>query len=463
MITKLHEDRRLRPRRRGWLSLMPLLLLALLTVGLGMWIGDFSKVPMTIVFAFTSLAALFTLRGYSIDERLRIYSRGAGSSELLLMVWIFVLAGAFARSAQAMGAVSATVDLTLLLLPDSILLAGLFLAACVVSLCVGTSVGTIVALVPVATEMAARTGVEIPLMVAAVVGGSFFGDNLSFISDTTVAATRTQGCSMRDKFRTNFRIVLPAALLCFVIYVAMGMHGQTAVVGEQQELHLWRVLPYAVVLLAAIRGLNVMAVLGIGTLLTGIVGMAEGCYDLSGWLIAMSEGVASMGELILISMMAGGLLAVVRKGGGVTWLVRGLTRRVHGRRGAEGCISVLVGLTNCCTANNTVAILSIGSIARDVSERYGVDKRRTASLLDIYSCVVQGILPYGAQLLMAGGLAVISPVAIIPYLCYPFLLAVAASLSILLSHKGVKCKHKTDGRAKWRFHLSRNNQANIGA
>lgn len=465
MTTKLHEDRRLRPRRRGWLSLMPLLLLALLTGGLGLCMGDFSKVPMTIVFAFTSLAALFTLRGYTIDERVRTFSRGAGASELLLMVWIFVLAGAFARSAQVMGAVSATVDLTLLLLPDSILLAGLFLAACVVSLCVGTSVGTIVALVPVATEMAARTGIELPLMVASVVGGSFFGDNLSFISDTTVAATRTQGCTMRDKFRTNFRIVFPAALLCFVIYVAMGMHEQVVVSGARHELHLWRVLPYAVVLFAAIAGLNVMAVLGIGTMLTGLVGITEGSYNLSGWLLAMSQGVASMGELILISMMAGGLLAVVRKGGGVTWLVRGLTRRVHTRRGAECCVSALVGLTNCCTANNTVAILSVGSIAKDISERFGVDKRRTASLLDIFSCVVQGILPYGAQLLMAGGLALISPVDIIPYLYYQLLLAVAALLSIACSRKIVKQKaeDKRGAKPKWHIRLPRNRKADIGA
>lgn len=433
MTTSTHEDRRLRPRRRGWLALMPLLLLALLMAGMGLLMGDFSKVPMTIVFALTSIAALFTLRGYSVDERVLTYSRGAGSPDLLLMVWIFVLAGAFASSAQAMGAVSATVDLTMRVLPGQVLLAGLFLASCVVSLCIGTSVGTIVALVPVAAELATRTGTATPLMVAAVVGGSFFGDNLSFISDTTVASTRTQGCQMRDKFRTNFAIVWPAAALCFAIYAVMGLTGHNVGAAPAGELHLWRVVPYVAVLVAAIAGVNVMIVLCIGCLLTGIVGLADGSFGLAGWISSMAEGIAGMGELILISMMAGGLLAVVRRGGGVTWLVRGLTRRVHTRRGAEWCISALVSLTNCCTANNTVAILSVGSIARDISERYGVDKRRSASLLDIFSCVVQGVLPYGAQLLMAGGLALVSPMQIIPFLYYPLLVAVAAAISIMVS------------------------------
>lgn len=436
MDIKQREDRRLRPRRRGWLALMPLILLAVLMAMLGIIMGDFSKVPMTIVFLLTSIAALFTLRGYKIEERVRCFSHGAGSPDLLLMVWIFVLAGAFASSAKAMGAVSATVDLTMMCLPDSALLAGLFLASCIVSICIGTSVGTIVALVPMASELASRSGIVLPLMVAAVVGGSFFGDNLSFISDTTVAATKTQNCSMRDKFRTNFRIVLPAALICFIIYVLLGQGAQSQIVfSANGELHWVRVLPYVAVLASALCGVNVLIVLCLGTLLTGIVGVADGAYTLSGWITSMAEGVTGMGDLILISMIAGGLLAVVRKGGGVTYLVRALTRRVHSRRGAECCISALVALTNCCTANNTVAILSVGSITKDISERFGVDKRRAASLLDIFSCVTQGIIPYGAQLLMASGLAVISPLDITPYLYYPLLLAVCAIISILISKK----------------------------
>lgn len=430
------EDRRLRPRRRGWVALLPLLLLALLMGGTGLAFGDFYKVPMTIIFALTSIGAMFTLRGYGIEERIAAFSRGAGHPDLLMMVWIFMLAGAFAKSAQAMGAVSATVDLTLQCLPGRYLLAGLFLASCIVSLCVGTSVGTIVALVPVAAEISGRTGLEVPLVTAAVVGGSFFGDNLSFISDTTVAATRTQGCTMRDKFRTNFRIVFPAALVCMALYVFIGLqHFTSAAAAPAAATHWWRVLPYIVVLAAAVKGFNVLLVLCSGCLLTGIVGMAEGIYTLSAWMESMASGIAGMGELILVSMMAGGLLAVVRKGGGVTYLVRALTRRVHTRRGAECCISALVAVTNCCTANNTVAILSVGGIARDISERFGVDKRRAASLLDIFSCIVQGFIPYGAQLLMAAGLAAVSSVSIIPFLFYPMLVAVTATFSIAFSKK----------------------------
>ncbi len=442
MITKVREDRRLRPPRRGWLALLPLFLLVILMTIFGIVLNDFSSVPMTIIFLITSVAAMLTLRGYSVEERVHAFSRGAGSSELLLMVWIFILAGAFAASAKEMGAVTATVNLTMQFLPSQVLLASLFLASCVVSICIGTSVGTIVALVPVAAELATRTGIILPLMVAAVVGGSFFGDNLSFISDTTVAATRTQGCSMSDKFKTNFKLVLPVAIVCFIIYAIMGAKGVHVEQIVQTDIHWWRILPYAVVLVTALLGVNVLLVLCFGILLTGIVGIIDGGYTFAGWIISMAKGITGMGDLILISMMAGGLLAIVRKGGGVTYLVRGLTRRVHGSRGAECCISALVALTNCCTANNTVAILSVGSIAKDIAERYGVDKKRAASLLDIFSCVVQGIIPYGAQLLMASGLAMISPMQIIPYLYYPMLLAVITVMSILLMKKNGKTSKK---------------------
>lgn len=431
---------RRRPKRKGWLALTPLLLLALIMGGMGIAFGDFYKVPMTVVFLIVSIASLFTLRGYSVEERIETFSKGAGQRNLLMMVWIFVLAGAFAKSAQAMGAVSATVDLTMYLLPSNMLLAGLFLSACVVSLCVGTSVGTIVALIPVAAEMADRTSTVPALMIAAVVGGAFFGDNLSFISDTTVAATRTQGCSMRDKFRTNFLIVLPAAVACFVVYLFIGLNGGNSAGRQVAELHLWRVLPYAFVLVSAIAGMNVLLSLCSGLLLTAAVGMLDGSLTLSGWLQGVAQGIGGMGELILISMMAGGLLSVVRRAGGITYMVRGITRSVHSRKGAELCIAALVSLTNLFTANNTVAILSVGSVVNDISTRYGVDKKRAASLLDIFSCVIQGVIPYGAQLLMAGGLASLSPVSIIPYLYYPPLLAVAALISIALSKGLVRAK-----------------------
>lgn len=421
---------RKKPKRSGWLALLPLVVLIVTMCAVGIYAKDFYSVPMILVFLVVSIVSLFTLRGYKIEERLNIYSQGAGQKDLLLMVWIFVMAGAFAKSAQQMGAVSATVDLTIFCLPNSMLLESLFISACIVSLCMGTSVGTIVALVPVATEMATRIDMPIPLMVASVVGGSFFGDNLSFISDTTVAATRTQGCTMQDKFRTNFKIVLPVAIVCFIVYVIIGIGGNSVAI-ENSTLYPLKMLPYIVVIVLAIYGVNVLLSLFFGVLMTGAVGYIEGTMSLEMWIKAMSDGIMGMGELILISMMAGGLLMVIRKAGGITYLVRMLTRMVVGRRGAEFCIAGLVVISNVCTANNTVAILSVGPIAKDISRKFKISAQRTASLLDIFSCVVQGVIPYGAQLLMAGGLAMISPLDIIPYLFYPMLLCAFAVLGII--------------------------------
>ena len=442
-MTKKQSSTKHRPRRNGWLAVSPLLVLVGLLVSLSLITGDPYKVSLPVVFIATAAYALFTTRGLSIDERLTQFSRGAGSSGLLLMVWIFVLAGAFAESAKQMGAISATVDLTLLLLPEGMLLAGLFLAACFVSLAIGTSVGTIVALVPVAVGLASRTDMSLPLITASVAGGAFFGDNLSFISDTTVAATRTQGCRLSDKFRVNFRIlkinnknsifiVLPAAIITFMAYVVMGQGG--APLPEAVSVDWLKVLPYVAVLLTAVMGLNVTVVLMMGCLLTGAVGMAMGCYDLMGWMQSMAVGISGMGELIVISLLAGGLLELIRYNGGITFLLRMLTRRIRGKRGAELSIAALVSITNVCTANNTIAILSVGKLANDIAERYGVDKRKSASLLDTFSCCVQGLLPYGAQMLMAAGLASVSPMEIIPYLYYPMVMGFIALLAIFLRY-----------------------------
>lgn len=429
---KWQNGKRRRPRRYGWLAVSPLLVLVGLMVGLSLIAGDPYKVSLPVVFIATAAYALCITRGLSIDERLAQFSRGAGHSGLLLMVWIFVLAGAFAESAKQMGAISATVDLTLLLLPEGMLLAGLFLASCFVSLAIGTSVGTVVALVPVAVGLAGRTEVSLPLMTAAVAGGAFFGDNLSFISDTTVAATRTQGCKLSDKFRVNFRIVLPAALITFVAYVVMGQG--TGTTAAPQAVDWLKVVPYVAVLLTAVMGVNVTVVLMLGCLLTGAVGIGMGCYDFMGWMQSMAVGIGGMGELIVISLLAGGLLELIRWNGGITFLLRMLTRRIRGKRGAELSIAALVSLTNVCTANNTIAILSVGKITNEIAERYGVDKRKSASLLDTFSCCVQGLLPYGAQMLMAAGLASVSPMEIIPYLYYPILLGFTAVLAILLRY-----------------------------
>ena len=421
-----------RPRKIGLLGISPMLVLVTLFLGTGIYFGDFYKVPLTILFIATSVYALLITRGHSLQERISIFSKGAGSKNLLFMVWIFVLAGAFASSAKAMGAIDASVELTLALLPEKALLAGIFIASCFVSMSIGTSVGTIVALTPVTAGLATETGMSTPLIVAAAVGGALFGDNLSFISDTTVVATRTQGVRMSDKFKTNFRIVLPAAIITTVLYVIMGLNATpNNHTTEFTFTQIINVIPYLAVILLAILGKDVLLVLLIGNLFTGLIGMITGAFDASGWFGAMASGIGGMGELILISMIAGGLLELIRKNGGITFLIHWLTRRVRNSRGAEFSIATLVGLTNLCTANNTIAILSVGEISKNIAERYGVDPRRSASILDTCSCIVQGFIPYGAQLLMAAGLASISPIEIIPHLFYPMLLIIAVVASII--------------------------------
>ena len=394
--------------------------------------GDFYKVPITVAFMVSSIYAIIVHGGRPLKERIDIFSRGAATGQMMLMIWIFILAGAFAHSAKMMGSIDATVNLTLSLLPPQLLLAGLFLAACFISLSIGTSVGTIVALTPIAVGVAQQTGTDVAMITAIVVGGSFFGDNLSFISDTTIVATSTQGCRLSDKFRVNSFIVVPAALLILVVYVFLGADTQAP---QHLEAVEWvKVMPYLVVLVCAVFGMNVMAVLTLGLLLTGIIGMATGTFDVFGWFQAMGDGIVNMGELIIITMMAGGMLELIKQQGGIDFIIGRMTRHIHGKRGAELSIGTLVALVDVCTANNTVAIITVGGIAKQIGDRYGVDNKKAASILDTFSCFIQGLIPYGAQLLMAGGLAALNPVSIIPYLYYPFAIGIAATLSILLRY-----------------------------
>ena len=394
--------------------------------------GDFYKVPITVAFMVSSIYAVAIFRGRPLKERIDIFSRGAASSQMMLMIWIFLLAGAFANSAKVMGSIHATVSLTLNLLPSQMLLAGLFIAACFISISIGTSVGTIVALTPIAVGVAQQTGTDIALMTAVVVGGSFFGDNLSFISDTTIVATSTQGCRLSDKFRVNSFIVIPAALIILIVYFIMGENVHAA---HQTDAVEWvKVIPYLVVLVTAIFGMNVMAVLTLGILLTGCIGILTGSFDIFGWMKAMGDGMIGMGELIIITMMAGGMLELIKQQGGIDFIIQRMVKHIHNKRGAELCIGALVGLVDICTANNTVAIITVGGIAKQIGDRYGVDNKKAASILDTCSCFVQGLIPYGAQLLIAAGLASINPVSIIPWLFYPFAIGIAALLAILLRY-----------------------------
>ena len=385
---------------------------------------------MLLLFITLSIVTILLSRGMKFRERINEFSKGAGQKDLLLMIWIFVLAGAFASSAKAMGAVDATVNLTLQLLPANFLVAGLFISACLVSLCMGTSVGTIVAFMPIAASLADKMEISLPLMAAAIVGGAFFGDNLSFISDTTIVATQSQGCKQSDKFRYNLFLVLPVAVIVGIIYLVLGASNNEAIMGE--TVLWWKIIPYAAVLISAALGMNVMLVLLMGNVLTGVVGMADGSYSFMQWTSSLTEGIMGMSELILISMMAGGIFALITKQGVMERFMRLVSMKIHTKRGAELSICLLVGAVNTLTANNTVAILSVGDIAKQISTRFDIDPRRSASLLDTTSCAVQGILPYGAQLLMASSLAGISALSIIPYLYYPMFIGLIVLLTILI-------------------------------
>ena len=428
--------------RKGLLALSPLfLLIVLITLFTfhSVQSGDQgSSLSLTVAFMIASIYAVAISGGMPIKKRIDTYSKGAGANNLMLMLWIYVLAGAFAASAKAMGAVDATVNLALNILPASMILPGLFLAACFISVSIGTSVGTVVALVPIAAGLAHSMHANIGLMTAIIVGGAYFGDNLSFISDTTVVATQTQGCKMSDKFKVNSQIVVPAAILILIIYAVMGFGMKAPTHVESTEI--WKVIPYLMVLITAIAGMNVMAVLTLGTLLCGAIGIISNymgqpqSYDIFGWFAAMGNGIIGMGELIIIAMMAGGMLEIIRENGGINYIIDKITSHVKNKRGAELSIAALVSMVNICTANNTVAILTVGNIAKKIGDKFGVDNRKAASILDTFSCTVQGLIPYGVQMLLAAGLAGISPMDILPYLYYPVAIGIAALLAILLRY-----------------------------
>lgn len=422
--------------KKGLLALSPLILLiAMIALFTGYSAEESHKdtsLSLTVAFMISSIYAVAISGGMPIKKRIDTYSRGAGANNLMLMLWIYVLAGAFAASAKAMGAVDATVNLALSLLPASMILPGLFLAACFISLSIGTSVGTIVALVPIAAGLAHSVDANLALTVAIIVGGAYFGDNLSFISDTTVVATQTQGCQMSDKFRVNALIVIPAAIIILIIYGILG--AGTKAPTHIDAVQYMKVLPYIVVLVTAIAGMNVMAVLTLGSILCGIIGIIDSGYDIFGWFSAMGNGVIGMGELIIIAMMAGGMLEIIRENGGIDFIISKITAHVNSKRGAELSIAALVSMVNICTANNTVAILTVGNISKKIGDKFGVDNRKAASILDTFSCTIQGLIPYGVQMLLAAGLSGLSPLDIIPYLYYPMAIGLAALFAIFFRY-----------------------------
>ncbi len=422
----------------GWLALSPLLVFLGVYLVSSIIVNDFYKIPISAAFLIASMYAILICRGKTLEQRIAVFSEGAGNKNVLLMIWIFVLAGAFAATAKEIGAIDATVNLALRILPGKLLFAGLFIAACFISMSIGTSVGTIVALVPVAAGIAEELAAggasgmaSSPAFITAIiVGGSFFGDNLSFISDTTIAATRTQGVSMADKFKANIRIVGPAAVIVAALYIFMGMSVDiTPAAGPIEWIKL---TPYILVIALAISGMNVAAVLTVGLAVNAIIGLCGGSICWSGYLESIGGGISGMGDLIIVTMLAGGMLEVIRENGGIDFIVKGLTRSIKGKRGAELSIAALVSLANLCTANNTIAIITTGRIVKDITQRFSLDPRKSASILDTFSCLIQGFIPYGAQLLMAAGLAGIPTITIISHLYYPFVMGACALLAILL-------------------------------
>ena len=425
-------------RRRGLLALSPLLVFVCIYLLSSIVAKDFYAVPVASAFLIASVYAMLISRGETLEKRIEAFSRGAGNKSVLLMIWIFIMAGAFASTAKAIGAIDATVNLAMAILPGKFIFAGLFLAACFISMSIGTSVGTIVALVPIASGIASQlqaggaTGFtcEPAFITAIIVGGAFFGDNLSFISDTTIAATRTQGCSMRDKFKANFRIVWPAALIICILYIFLG--SSVTFIPEHGHIDWHLLIPYILVIALALSGVNVLAVLAIGIGINAILGLGLCGLSWTSLLKGIGEGIAGMGDLIIVTLLAGGMLELIRINGGIDWIVGAMTRNIKGKRGAELSIAALVSFANMCTANNTIAIITVGGISSDISRRFGLDPRRVASILDTFSCMVQGLIPYGAQLLLASGLTGVSVFSISSYLYYPLVMGVCSLLAILI-------------------------------
>ncbi|MDE6632392.1 MAG: Na+/H+ antiporter NhaC family protein [Muribaculaceae bacterium] len=414
--------------KKGLLALSPMLVFLLLYVAVSAIIGDFYKIPISVALLAASMWAIVIYRGKSLKERIETFSEAAADKDIIYMIWIFVLAGAFASVAKEIGAVEATVNFTLSIFPPQYIVPTLFLAACIISFSIGTSVGTVVALTPLAAELASAEGGNVAFFVGIVLGGAFFGDNLSFISDTTIAATRSQGCQMQDKFKVNLWIALPAAIITLVCYLFLV--PDVAVIESHQTGDPWLMLPYLVVIITAILGLNVTLVLTLGIGSAIILGAVKGIalLDMAGFAGA---GIEDMGGLIIITLLASGMLGVIKACGGIGYILNVLTKRISGLRGAQATLAVLVGIVNLCTANNTVAIITVGSLSKDISEKFGIDPRKSASILDSASCVVQCLIPYGAQTLLATSLAGISPAAPFPYLYYPWALGLSLLLSII--------------------------------
>lgn len=414
-------------------ALLPFGVFIALFLGASFLSNDFYSVSMMVPFLGAALFSIFSTRDISMHDRLGIFCKGAGDPNIVTMSLIFVLAGAFSSLASKIGAVDATVNLGLSILPQNMLVTGIFIIACFISFAIGTSMGTIVALVPIALGIAAKSGSPVALAVGAVVGGAMFGDNLSMISDTTIAATRTQGAELRDKFRMNFKVVLPAAIATAVILVFSSTSG--GITSAPGAYSISKILPYITVLVAALVGTNVVLVLTLGIVFAAAVGLIDGSLTYITMMKTMSEGIMGMAELVIISLLIGGMVELIRHNGGITFLINFIGKRVSTKKGAELGIATLVSAVDVCTANNTIAIVACGPIAKNISDKYELEPKRVAGIMDMFSCTVQGVVPYGAQLLAASTAAAVMPFEIMKYLYYPYLMGVCALLAIVFYKK----------------------------
>ncbi|MBQ0086970.1 MAG: Na+/H+ antiporter NhaC family protein [Bacteroidales bacterium] len=421
--------------KKGFIGISPMIFFIVLYLGSAIICGDFAKVPLVSAFFITSVYAVAITRGLSLPNRVRVYGRGAGKTKVLFMIWLFIAAGIFASCAEAMGSVQATVDIILHVLPGKFLYIGLFTAGCVLSMATGSGIGSIVALMPIAIEMAQVSGGNYALFSAIVVSSAMFGDNLSFISDTTVIATTSQGCELKDKFRMNLKLVVIPALIVVLLYFRLGSSMGDVPVPEHPEY--WKILPYITLLTMAICGVDVLITLLTGIALCAVEGFILGSFNYFEFMTAIGDGILDMGFLVMLILMASGLAALIQHNGGMEWLVKVCTKFVTGRRSAEACIAVLTGLLTLCTSTNTIAIITVGDIVRDLSKKYGVDPRKAASLMDTSSCIVLELIPYSSHILAAAAFTGIATTSIIPYMYYPMLLGIAVIISIIFGRKTV--------------------------
>lgn len=429
-------------KKGRFIGLTPLVVFLILFVGTGLFTGNFDNMPLLVAFMISAAYALLLNKEgekLSFNKKIDIFMEGGGEPTIVLLVVIFLLAGAFYSVADAMGAVNSTVNLGLSILPRNALLPGIFIIGCIISFSMGTSMGTVTALAPIAIGIAQQTGIDVALALGTVVGGAMFGDNLSFVSDTTIAATRTQGVELKDKFKMNFFIVLPAVIVTVIILAFIPVSGATIEVGEYS---LVKVLPYLSVIITALMGVNVMMVLVIGVGVGSVIGLVGGSFTLVELLGFIQRGMGWMQNLAIIAMIIGGIVELMKHYGGIDYLLHNVTSRIKTKKGGEAGIAALVSLIDVATANNTISIITAGPLAKDISKKYDIDPRRTASLLDIFSSAFQGIVPYGGQLLVAGGLASITPVAIMPYTFYPMLLVVFGTLAIITGLPKFKSRAK---------------------